>query len=141
MLFRSVAAQHEGTGGISLIVVERGMEGFVRGRKLEKMGMHSQDTAELFFQDVKVPKENLLGQPGMGFMYLMQKLAVERLTCAMGAIAGAREALNHTISFAKDRVAFGKPISKFQNTRFKLAEMNTEITIGQTFVEIGRAHV
>lgn len=130
-----VAAQHEGTGGISLVVVERGMEGFVRGRKLEKMGMHSQDTAELFFQDVKVPKENLLGMPGGGFMHLMQKLAEERLACAMAAIAGAWFALEETIKFTTNRTAFGKPISKFQNTRFKLAEMKTEITIGQTFVD------
>lgn len=130
-----VAAQHEGTGGISLIVVERGMEGFVRGRKLDKMGMHSQDTAELFFQDVKVPKENLLGQPGTGFIYMMQKLAMERLACAMGAIASAQQVLEHTITFTKERQAFGKPISKFQNTSFKLAEMKTEITIGQTFID------
>lgn len=129
-----VAAQHEDKG-ISLIVVERGMEGFERGRKLEKMGLHSQDTAELFFNNVKVPKENLLGMPGMGFMYLMQKLAQERIACAVGAMAGAWFAFDQTLNYVKERKAFGKPIGSFQVNRFKMAEMKTELTIGQTFID------
>ncbi|MFZ5697354.1 MAG: acyl-CoA dehydrogenase family protein [Pseudomonadota bacterium] len=129
-----VVAQH-GDKGISLVVVERGMPGFKRGRKLDKMGMPSQDTAELFFEDVKVPKANLLGQPGMGFMYLMQKLAQERIVCAIGAIAGAEYALEHTLNYVKERKAFGKPIGSFQANRFKMAEMKTEITIGRVFID------
>ncbi|OUS26112.1 acyl-CoA dehydrogenase [Gammaproteobacteria bacterium 45_16_T64] len=129
-----VAAQIEGAG-LSLCVVERGAEGFSRGANLEKMGMKSQDTAELFFENVIVPKENILGQPGQGFIYLMQKLAQERITCAIGAIAGAQFALDQTLEYVKERKAFGKPIGKFQNTRFKMAEMKTEITIGQSFLD------
>lgn len=121
--------------GVTLVLVERGMEGFERGRNLKKMGMKAQDTAELFFENVLVPKENVLGQPGMGFMYLMQKLAQERLVCAVGAIAGAWFAFDETLKYVKERTAFGKPIGKFQNTRFKMAEMKTEITIGQHFVD------
>lgn len=129
-----VAAQFEDKG-ITLVVVERGMEGFERGRRLEKMGMHSQDTAELFFNNVRVPKTNILGLPGMGFMYLMQKLAQERIVCAMGAIAGASCAFDLTLDYVKERKAFGKPVGSFQANRFKMAEMKTEITIGQTFVD------
>jgi len=129
-----VAAQWEGKG-MTLVVVERGMEGFKRGRKLDKMGMHSQDTAELFFEDVKVPKANILGQPGMGFMYLMQKLAQERIVCAIGAIAGAEYALEHTLNYVKERKAFGKPIIDFQNTRFKLADVKAQALVGRTFVD------
>ena len=121
--------------GITLVLVERGMEGFSRGRNLKKMGMKSQDTAELFFENVVLPKENVLGQPGMGFIYLMQKLAQERLVCAVGAIAGAWFAFDETLKYVKERTAFGKPIGKFQNTRFKMAEMKTEVTIGQHFVD------
>ncbi len=121
--------------GISLVLVERDMEGFSRGRNLKKMGMKSQDTAELFFENVVIPKTNIVGQPGMGFVYLMQKLAQERLVCAIGAIAGAQFALEETLNYVKDRKAFGKPIGSFQNSRFKMAEMKTEITIGQTFVD------
>lgn len=128
-----VAAKAE--QGVTLVVVERGMEGFKRGRKLKKMGMSSQDTAELFFENVVVPKENVLGQPGMGFIYLMQKLAQERLVCAIGAVAGAWFAFDETLKYVKERTAFGKPIGKFQNTRFGMAEMKTEITIGQSFVD------
>lgn len=128
-----VAAKAE--QGVTLVVVERGMEGFKRGRKLKKMGMPSQDTAELFFENVIVPKTNVLGQPGMGFIYLMQKLAQERLVCAIGAVAGAWFAFEETLKYVKERTAFGKPIGKFQNTRFGMAEMKTEITIGQTFVD------
>ncbi len=121
--------------GINLIVVERGMAGFTRGRNLKKMGLKSQDTAELFFEDVKVPKENLLGELGQGFIYLMQKLAQERLVTAAGAMGACHFAFEETMDFVKERKAFGKPIGKFQNTRFKMAEMHTEIMIGQTFLD------
>ena len=122
-------------GGISLLVVERDMEGFTRGRKLAKMGLHAQDTAELFFEDVRVPAENLLGQEGQGFVYLMQALPQERLSIAVGAIAGARAAFEMTLDYCKEREAFGRPIGSFQNSRFTLAELHTRITIGQSFVD------
>lgn len=122
-------------GGISLIVVERGAEGFSRGRNLEKVGWHAQDTAELFFENVRVPKENLIGEEGRGFYYLVQQLPQERLVIAVGAIAAAQAALDWTIDYAKEREAFARPIGKFQNSRFKLAEMKTEITIGQVFLD------
>ena len=124
-----------GAHGVSLLVVERDMPGYERGRKLEKIGLHAQDTAELFFNDVVVPAENLLGQENMGFIYLMQGLPRERLAIAVGAIAAAEQALADTISYCQERVAFGRPIGKFQNSRFKLAEMKTEIEIGRTFID------
>ncbi len=120
---------------VSLFIVERGMEGFERGRNLKKMGMKSQDTAELFFRDVAVPKENLLGQPHAGFYHLMQGLAEERLIAAVGNLAGAREAFRVTREFVRERKAFGKPISKFQNTRFKLAEVDAEMDMAQVYVD------
>ncbi|HAG96639.1 MAG: acyl-CoA dehydrogenase [Pseudomonadales bacterium] len=121
--------------GVTLVAVPRGAEGFNRGRNLKKMGMKSQDTAELFFENVVVPKTDVLGQPGQGFIYLMQKLAQERLVTAVGAIGGSVFAFNETLNYVKERTAFGKPIGKFQNTRFRMAELKTEITIGQTFVD------
>ncbi|MEE2731517.1 MAG: acyl-CoA dehydrogenase family protein [Pseudomonadota bacterium] len=121
--------------GVTLVCVPRGAEGFNRGRNLKKMGMKSQDTAELFFENVVVPKTDVLGQPGQGFIYLMQKLAQERLVTALGAVGGSVYAFNETLNFVKERTAFGKPIGKFQNTRFRMAELKTEITIGQTFVD------
>jgi acyl-CoA dehydrogenase len=121
--------------GISLIVIEEGMPGFKRGRKLEKMGMHAQDTAELYFEDCRVPRANLLGDEGMGFIYMMQKLQQERLVCAMAAQAAAEMILRDAIKYTKERTAFGRPISKFQNTRFKIAEMATEIELGRAFVD------
>ncbi len=124
-----------GAKGVSLIVVERGMDGYERGRNLDKIGMHAQDTSELFFRDVRVPVENLLGQENMGFIYLMQRLPQERLTIAVGAIAAAETALEWTIAYCQQRTAFGRPIGKFQNSRFKLAEMKTEIEIGRTFID------
>ena len=124
-----------GSRGFSLLVVERGMPGFERGRRLKKVGMKAQDTAELSFTDVRVPKENVLGELGQGFVYLMQNLAQERLSIAVGSIAGAAAALNLTVDYTKERTAFGKPISVFQNTRFELAEMDTEVTITQVFVD------
>lgn len=120
--------------GISLLIIERGMEGFSRGRKLNKVGMHSQDTAELIFEDVRVPAANLLGEEGKGFLYLMKKLQQERLLTAIGGIVSAKDMLDMTIKYVKEREAFGKPISKFQNTQFKLAEIATQVQIGQTFV-------
>ncbi len=124
-----------GHKGISLIVVERGMEGFKRGRLLEKVGLKAQDTAELIFEDVSVPANNLLGEEGQGFYYLMRQLARERLNVAVGAMAACERALEITLEYCKQRTAFGKPIGSFQNSRFKLAEMQTEIEIGRVFVD------
>ena len=125
----------EKASGISLIVVERGMEGFSRGKNLEKIGLKAQDTAELFFDNVRVPVSNLLGEEGHGFYYLMRNLPQERLSIATTAVAVAEYCLEMTIQYCKDRRAFGRPIGKFQNSRFKLAEMKTEVTIGRTFVD------
>lgn len=124
-----------GAKGTSLFLVEAGTPGFSKGKRLEKVGMKAQDTSELFFQDVRVPKENLLGQAGMGFAYLMQELPQERLTVGIGALASAEAALKWTLDYTRDRKAFGKAIAEFQNTRFKLAEMATEIQIGRVFVD------
>lgn len=124
-----------GHKGVSLLLVERGMEGFERGKNLEKLGLKAQDTAELFFRDVKVPVENLLGEEGRGFYYLMHNLPQERLSIAVGNLASAERALEYTLEFVKERKAFGRPIGKFQNSRFKLAEVKTEITIARTFVD------
>ncbi|HEY4716102.1 MAG TPA: acyl-CoA dehydrogenase family protein [bacterium] len=121
--------------GISLIVVEDGMPGFERGRKLDKIGMLSQDTAELAFTDCRVPAKNLLGEEGQGFVFLMQKLQQERLVCAIAAQAGAEFALEETINYCQTRTAFGKPIAKFQNTKFKLVEMATEIEVSRAFTD------
>ncbi len=120
---------------MGLFLVERGMEGFERGRKLKKLGMHSQDTAELFFNNVSVPKANLLGDAKAGFFYLMNMLAQERLTNACAAVAGAEAALQVTIDYVKERKAFDRPIAHYQNTRFKLAEMRTQIDVAQVFVD------
>lgn len=121
--------------GVSLLVVEKDMPGFERGRNLKKMGMHAQDTSELFFNDVKVPKENLLGVPGGGFMYLMQKLQQERLCVAIAAVEGMLRVFDHTKSYALEREAFGKPLAKFQHNQFKLVEMYTYATIARVFVD------
>jgi len=133
-----VAAKLEGgenAHSMVLLVVERGMEGFERGRNLDKMGLKAQDTAELFFKDVKVPKENLLGEAGKGFYYLMDGLAEERLLNCVGCIASARKAFNVTREFVMERKAFGKTIADFQNTQFKMAEMDTEIDMVQTYTD------
>ena len=121
--------------GMSLLVLERGMEGFERGRNLDKIGMHAQDTAELFFSDVHVPVENLLGAEGEGFLQLVRNLPQERLNIAMAAVSAARAAFGWTLDYCKERQAFGKPIGSFQNSRFQLAEMATEIEVGQAFVD------
>jgi alkylation response protein AidB-like acyl-CoA dehydrogenase len=121
--------------GLSLFVVERGMEGFERGDKLKKMGLKSQDTAELFFNNVKLPKENLLGEWNKGFYQLMHFLAEERLLGAVGYLAAADAAFDLTMDFVIDRKAFGQTISDFQNTRFKMADMRMEIDVAQAFVD------
>jgi alkylation response protein AidB-like acyl-CoA dehydrogenase len=123
-----------GHKGISLLVVERGMEGFERGRNLDKIGLHAQDTAELSFTDVAVPKENLLGEEGEGFIYLMMNLPQERLIIAAQAVAASEAILQMCLDYAKTREAFGKPIGKFQHNRFLVAEMATEVTIARTFI-------
>ncbi|MDN4173721.1 acyl-CoA dehydrogenase family protein [Nocardioides sp. SOB77] len=123
-----------GHQGISLLVVERGMEGFERGRNLDKMGMKAQDTAELFFDNVVVPKENLLGEEGSGFISLMLNLPQERVSIAAIAVAACEHVLDLCLSYAKEREAFGKPIGKFQHNRFLLAEMATEVHIARLFV-------
>ncbi|WP_313405259.1 acyl-CoA dehydrogenase family protein [Aeromicrobium sp.] len=124
-----------GAMGVSLIVVERGMEGFERGRNLDKMGLKAQDTAELFFDNVRVPVENLLGTEGHGFIHLMEKLPQERLTISVVAAAACRTMIDMTLEYVKSRKAFGKPIGSFQNTRFTLAELETEQRIAQVFVD------
>jgi alkylation response protein AidB-like acyl-CoA dehydrogenase len=121
--------------GMSLMVVERGMEGFERGRNLEKIGLHSQDTAELFFNDVRVPVENLLGAEGEGFRYLVTNLPQERLSIAVAGLAAARAAYRWTLEYVQERQAFGQAVAAFQNTRFKLAEMATEIAVTEAFVD------
>lgn len=121
--------------GLGLFVVERGMEGFERGRKLAKMGLKAQDTAELFFNDVKVPKANVLGDPTQGFKYLARFLAQERLVAAIGFMATAQTAFDITLDYVKERKAFGKPIGAFQNTRFKMASMRAELDALQTYVD------
>ncbi len=125
----------KGHRGISLLVVERGAPGFERGRKLEKIGLRAQDTAELFFRDVRVPAADLLGEEGQGFSYLMQQLPQERLAIAVGSVAAAEAALEWTVAYCREREAFGQPIGRFQHIRFKLAELKTETQIGRTFVD------
>ncbi|GAB2812466.1 acyl-CoA dehydrogenase family protein [Actinocorallia aurea] len=121
--------------GISLLMVERGMPGFERGRNLDKIGMHAQDTAELSFDNVRVPAKNLLGEEGMGFIYLMQNLARERLSIGATALTAAEDAFEKTLEYCKTRTAFGKPIGSFQNSRFVLAEIKTEITVARAFTD------
>jgi acyl-CoA dehydrogenase len=121
--------------GLGLFLVERGMEGFERGRKLAKMGLKSQDTAELFFDNVKVPKANVLGEPTQGFGYLARFLAQERLVAAIGFMATAQTAFDLTLDYVKERKAFGKPIGAFQNSRFKMAEMRSQLDAVQTLVD------
>ncbi len=121
--------------GISLLMIERGMAGFSRGRNLDKIGLKAQDTAELFFDDVRVPVANLIGEEGRGFYYLMQRLPQERLDIAVSAVAASEAALEMTVRYCKERTAFGQPIGSFQNSRFKLAEMKTEIEVARVFVD------
>ncbi|MDY6996535.1 MAG: acyl-CoA dehydrogenase family protein [Actinomycetota bacterium] len=125
----------KGALGFSLLVVERGMEGFERGRKLDKIGLDAQDTAELSFTDVRVPSANLLGEEGQGFIYLMQNLPQERIGIAVMAAAAMEAVLAETLQYAKERKAFGKPIGKQQNSRFLLAELSTEATVVRMMVD------
>ena len=124
-----------GHRGISLLMVERGMPGFTRGRNLDKLGMHAQDTSELFFTDVEVPAANLLGEEGGGFVALMQNLPRERVTIGVTALAIAEQALADTLAYSKQRSAFGQPVGKFQHNRFTLAEMATEIAVAREFTD------
>lgn len=124
-----------GANGLSLLVVERGMAGFERGRNIEKIGLHSSDTAELFFDNVRVPHANLLGEEGKGFDYLGFNLAQERMYVAVTGLAAAEAALNWTVEYVKQRSAFGQPIAGFQNTKFVLADVSTEIEVTRPFVE------
>jgi len=124
-----------GHKGFSLLVVERGMEGFERGRNLDKIGQHSADTAELFFSDVRVPAANVLGEEGRGFEYLTSNLAQERLSIGLYGLAAAEAALGWTVEYTKERTAFGSPIAGFQNTKFELADISTELEVTRPFME------
>jgi acyl-CoA dehydrogenase len=124
-----------GHAGISLIVVDADSEGFTSGAQIGKLGQHASDTTELFFDDVRVPTANLLGAEGSGFVQLMEKLVPERLIIAVGALAGAEAAFEYTLDYVKERTAFGRPIGSFQNSRFVMAEMKTELAIGRAFVD------
>lgn len=129
---RTSAERHR---GISLLVLERGMEGFERGRNLEKLGLKSQDTAELTFTDVRVPKANVLGEVGRGFEYLMGNLPQERMQIAVACLARSRVALRTTIEYVSTRQAFGQPIGAFQNTKFTLADVATEVSVAEAFID------
>ncbi|MEZ4228200.1 MAG: acyl-CoA dehydrogenase family protein [Polyangiaceae bacterium] len=120
---------------LSLFLVDSGTKGFVKGQKLKKMGMASQDTSELHFEDCRVPESALLGEEGMGFLMLTRKLQQERLVVAIGSQASAEQVLADTLTYVKERTAFGKPLSKFQNTKFKLAECATEVEVGRAFLD------
>jgi len=124
-----------GSNGISLFLVEAGTPGFSKGSNLEKIGLKAQDTSELFFQDVRVPKENLLGGEGRGFVCLMQDLPQERLSVSLIGLAMAESILEQTVAYVKERKAFGKAIATFQNTQFKLAELDTEVTAARVFLD------
>ena len=125
----------KGAKGTSLVLIEADREGFSKGHLLKKLGLKAQDTSEFFLDNVRVPVTNMLGDEGMGFVYLMQQLPWERLIIAIGAIASAETAIEHTIAYTKEREVFGRPIASFQNTRFKLAEAMTETQIGRVFVD------
>jgi len=120
---------------VDLFLVEAGTPGFEKGKRLKKVGWHSQDTAEIYFTDCRIPKENRLGDKGTGFLKLMMKLQQERLVCAVGAVAAAEYMLEITIQYCKERTAFGRPLTKFQNTQFEIVEMATEVRLGRTFVD------
>lgn len=124
-----------GHKGISLFLVESGLPGFSKGKNLHKLGMKAQDTSELFFQDVRVPKENLLGEEGRGFVYLMQDLPQERLSIGVSAVANAKAVLEATVDYTKERKAFGTTVASFQNTQFKLAELAAEVTSAEVFCD------
>jgi acyl-CoA dehydrogenase len=128
--------------GISLLLVEASAPGFVRGRKLDKLGLRGQDTSEIFFEDCRVPADSILGAEGQGFRMLMEKLQQERLCIAVGSVASCRRALDDTLEYVRQREAFGQPIAGFQHIQFKLAELATEVEVGQSFVDrLLAAHV
>ena len=124
-----------GAKGTSLFLVERGMAGFSKGKRLKKLGMKAQDTSELFFDNVRVPAENLLGGEGKGFICLMEQLPWERLQIAIGAVASAQAAIDWTVQYVKDRKVFGQPVGNYQNTRYTLAELQTEVQVARVFVD------
>ena len=124
-----------GAKGTSLLLLERGMPGFEKGQRLKKVGMKAQDTSELFFDNVRVPKENVLGEVNRGFVYLMQELPWERLQIAISAVAAAQAAVDQTVAYTKERKAFGTTVASFQNTRFTLAELQTEVQVARVFVD------
>ena len=126
---------NKGAKGTSLIIVDTSMPGFTKGKRLKKMGLKGQDTSELFFDNVEVPAENLLGEENNGFIYLMQELPWERMQIAIGAMAKTEAAIKWTIDYVNHRKAFGTPVSSFQNTRFKLAEVSTQCAVGRVFVD------
>lgn len=125
----------QGAKGVTLVMVEADRPGFKRGRNLEKLGLKAQDTSELFFEDVRVPPSNILGQEGKGFQYLMQELPQERLIVGVAAVAIMEAALEWTLAYTRERKAFGRPIAEFQNSRFKLAEVATEVQVARVFVD------
>ena len=120
---------------VDLFLVEAGTPGFEKGKQIKKVGWHSQDTAELYFTDCRIPKANRLGDKGSGFLKLMLKLQQERLVCAIGAVAAAEYMLEITIQYCKERTAFGRPLTKFQNTQFEIVDMATEVKLGRTFID------
>ncbi|MCB4365311.1 acyl-CoA dehydrogenase family protein [Hydrogenophaga taeniospiralis] len=124
-----------GAKGTSLLLVEQGMPGFSKGKRLKKLGMKAQDTSELFFDNVSVPAENLLGGEGRGFICLMEQLPWERLQIAIGAVAAAQAAIDWTVAYVKDRKVFGQPVASYQNTRYTLAELQTEVQVARVFVD------
>ena len=124
-----------GAKGTSLLLVERGMKGFDKGKRLKKLGLKAQDTSELFFDNVHVPASNLLGAEGQGFIYLMQELPWERMQIAIGATASAQQAIDDTFAYVRDRKVFGNSVASFQNTRFKLAEMQSQVQMARVFVD------
>lgn len=125
----------KGAKGTSLVMLERGDEGFEKGRRLKKLGLKAQDTSELFFDNVRIPADRILGEEGKGFVYLMQELAWERIQVAISAATAMETAVEMTVEYCKERQAFGQPLLEFQNTRFKLAEMKTIAQVGRTFVD------
>ena len=135
LVITAVRTSPEKHRGLSLVILERGMPGFERGRNLDKLGMHSQDTAELSFTDVRVPKENVLGEIGSGFLGLVSNLPQERMSIAISGVAGARAALNWTVDYVRERKAFGNSLGALQNTRFVLAEVATEVDVTQAYVD------
>jgi alkylation response protein AidB-like acyl-CoA dehydrogenase len=124
-----------GAKGTSLLLIERGMPGFEKGKRLKKVGMKAQDTSELFFDNVRVPKANLLGEANRGFVYLMQELPWERLQIAITAAEASQAAIDWTVEYTKERKAFGTTVASFQNTRFTLAELQTEVQVARVFVD------